>query len=566
MAFSDQALLGFIVLPTLVWTLLLLGWRLLRVPLGVPRFQSFFKRLAFLKGFGDITPWEQKGFGVISILVAIITLAATIALVLRFNARFPASSLCIDLPLFPIYVDALSLYFLLVINLIALAASWNAYFYLQKTPPGGFYRGPILFHGLMNLFHFTMILTPVMDNLVGLWIAIESTTLVSALLVAYPNRARSWEAAWKYLLITSTGIIMAFMGAIFLIHGVYAMDVEALHSTNWSVLIQHIDQVGAYNLDFLLLAFFFTLAGYGVKAGLAPMHAWLPDAHGEAAPPVSALFSGVLLKAALYAILRFVMLTERALGPDRQWLIAYVLLGTGLLSLLTAVPFILNRRNHFKRVLAYHSLEHMGIIVFGLGIGNPVALFGALLHVLNHALTKALMFLAYGNVTRHLTTDEEADQRPQDPTGVLYLMPWTGMLLAAGGLALVGTPPFNIFMSLWMILWGGIQRWLDVTNHQVQAHPLEPYVLPAAILLFLLATMIIYFGLVRHLGHILLGSVSSRARVKESLYELLPLLFLMLFTLVLGLIVLPPLATLLQHSVHLLTHVWNYVPPQTCRP
>ena len=547
----DSALLLLIVVLTPVWTLALVGWRLLRVPIVWER-GRWLRRLAVLEHWGPLSVQEKKRLGAISILVALITLAATITLVFYFNAQSEPEALSIHFPGFPLYVDALSLYFLLVINFIALAASWHAYFYLQQRPPKGFYRGSVLFHVLMNLFHFTMILTPVMDNLVGLWIAIESTTLVSALLVAYPNTHRAWEAAWKYLLITSTGIIMAFMGTIFLVHGVYTLKVSELHSANWSVLIQHIDQVQKGSaFDFILLAFFFTLAGYGVKAGLAPMHAWLPDAHGEAAPPVSALFSGVLLKAALYAILRFVMLTEKALGPEHEWLIAYVLMGTGLFSLVLAVPFILNRGNHFKRVLAYHSLEHMGIIVFGLGIANAVALFGALLHVFNHALTKALMFLAYGNVLRHLSHEQEDEEAPRDPTGVLYVMPYTGLLLALGGLALVGTPPFNIFMSLWMILWGGVQRWLEVWEGAMASHSLEVYILPAAILLFLLATMLIYFGLVRHLAHILLAP-PSRKRVKESVFELLPLLFLMVFTFILGLVILPPLATLIQHSTEIL--------------
>ncbi len=549
MPISNRFLLLLVLFPTLVWALVLLGWRIVIAMLNRKRIPA--------------RTMDKRAIGIISILVALLALAATIGLVFHFNAQSSSFALKFTLWHIPIYVDSLSLYFLLVINLIALAVFWNAYHYLQEEPAGRFYRGPALFHIFMNLFHFTMLLTPVMDNLIGLWIAIESTTLVSALLVAYPNTDRAWEAAWKYLIITSTGIIMAFMGTVFLVHGVYALGISELHSMDWSVLAQHMDLVRkSGNLDFVILAFFFTLAGYGVKAGLAPMHTWLPDAHGEAAPPVSALFSGVLLKAAFYAILRFVMLTQRALAPDKEWLIAYVLMGTGLFSLLMAVPFILNRKNHFKRVLAYHSLEHMGIILFGAGIGNVVALFGALFHVLNHALAKALMFLAYGNVLRHTPIpqknhdrESQESQEPVDPTGVIYFMPFTGFLLAMGGLALVGTPPFNIFMSTWMILWGGVQRWLGVSRGTLASHPLEKYILPTAILLFILATMIIYFGLVQHLSRILLGDPSTKKRLPERLYELIPLALLMLLAFVLGLVVLPPLAILIQHSVEILTQV-----------
>jgi hydrogenase-4 component F len=345
------------------------------------------------------------------------------------------------------------------------------------------------------------------------------------------------------------------MGTVFLIHGMYASNDPVLHTMNWSELIQHIHLLQRNDsLDFVLLAFFFALAGYGVKAGLAPMHTWLPDAHGEAAPPISALFSGVLIKAAFYAILRFVMLTEKALGNEHLWLITYVLLGAGLFSLTMAVPFILNRKNHFKRVLAYHSLEHMGIILFGTGVGSAVALFGALLHVLNHAITKALMFLAYGNVLRKYNlSEEEGRSNILEPAGVFYLMPVTGLLLAMGGLALVGTPPFNIFLSLWMILWGGVQRWLEVMHTQSASRPLEPYILGISILIFSLATTLIYFGLVQHLARILLSHPPARKRIQEKITELIPLLLLMGLTCVLGVIVLPPLSILIQRSVDLLT-------------
>lgn len=146
------------------------------------------------------------------------------------------------------------------------------------------------------------------------------------------------------------------------------------------------------------LAFLFIVVGYGTKAGFAPMHTWLPDGHAEAPAPISALLSGVLLKSALYAILRFYTIANACIG-DRTYTSA-ILLGAGVVSLVLAAPLILKEQNPFKRVLAYHSLEHMGIITFGVGIGAPLALFGALLHTFNHATTKSLMFLAFGNIMR----------------------------------------------------------------------------------------------------------------------------------------------------------------------
>ena len=582
---TNSQLLALILLPTLIWALLLVIWRILR---GVPEAQRplnshwlirFVDRLAILRRQEDISYKEQKAMGIISILVALITFIATAKMIiLLISGRIPEDIFRVITPVMhiPLYVDALSLFFILVINIIALAASWNAFGYLKDELTAnrtvGLYRGPLFFHVLMNLFHFTMLLAPVMDNLIGLWIAIESTTLVSALLVAFPNTERSWEAAWKYLLITSTGIILAFMGTVFLIHGANAAGLPPA-SMNWSTIMQHTAELQGMK-HFVLLAFFFALAGYGVKAGLAPLHTWLPDAHGEAAPPVSALFSGVLLKAAFYAILRFVILTDAVLGAEKKWLISYTLMSAGLFSLVMAVPFILNRKNHFKRVLAYHSLEHMGIILFGTGIGGAVALFGALFHVLNHAITKALMFLAYGNVLRKipLPDNDETGSR-SEPTGVLYLMPFTGLLLALGGLALVGTPPFNIFLSQWMILWGSISLWQTSAISSPLGYPLDPILLGLAILTFIIATMFIYFGLVQHLAHILLDdSTKQRAtnsdqraasqspstespdnhhRKLEPRYDLIPLWILMSLALILGISVLPPLAQLIQKSVEI---------------
>ncbi|MBK8050518.1 MAG: hypothetical protein IPK16_27485 [Anaerolineales bacterium] len=225
--------------------------------------------------------------------------------------------------------------------------------------------------------------------------------------------------------------------------------------------------------DLVELSFLFVLVGYGTKAGFAPCTPGCPMGMGEAPAPISALLSGVLLKSALYAILRFSTLTNAALGSSQ--FTSSLLLGTGLVSLLLATPFILNERNRFKRVLAYHSLEHMGIIAFGLGIGGPIALFGALLHTLNHALTKALMFLSFGTVAGRFT-GPTSNQRTL--SNVLMLMPALGLILAIGGLALVGMPPFNIFLSELIILWGSAEtrrKWLAVHHHHVGGHPVHEF-------------------------------------------------------------------------------------------
>ena len=290
-------------------------------------------------------------------------------------------------------VDALSVYFILLVNLVAFAASCN----IVIAPPSP--QRPFSFNLLLNLFHCTMLLVPIVDNLVALWIAIEATTLVSTVLVTWRRDFSAWDAGWKYLIVTSTGIIFALLGTMFLANAaknlIPAIAGDQNQVMNWTFLYANVERLAP---DFVKLSFLFIIVGYGTKAGLAPMHTWLPDGHGEAPAPISALLSGVLLKSALYAILRFYTLTNASLGSTT--FTSSVLLGAGLISLVAAIPFILNERNRFKRILAYHSLEHMGIITFGVGIGGEIALFGALLHALNHAVTKSLMFLAFGNIMR----------------------------------------------------------------------------------------------------------------------------------------------------------------------
>jgi hydrogenase-4 component F len=435
-----------------------------------------------------------------------------------------------NLPFF--LIDALSAYFILLVNVIAFFSSWAAIHYLDGYLIINKDKSisPIGFHFFFNLFHFTMLLVAMVDNLVVLWIAVELTTIVSAILVSTRGDPDALEAAWKYIIITSTGIIFALLGTMFLANaGVSGAPM------NWSEL-----QGTAQGLqqDSVKLSFLFILVGYGTKAGLAPMFTWLPDGHGEAPSPVSAMLSGVLLKSALYAILRFYTITNLALDDNSRFT-SNLLLGAGLLSLTMAVPFIL-KTNPFKRVLAYHSLEHMGIITFGLGIGGRVAMLGALLHALNHALTKALMFLAFGSIRVEL---EKRDTGQEEISGLLKTMPYTASILFLGGMALVGSPPFNVFLSEMIILWGAIE---NLANRN---EPLRV----VAICLFLASIILIFGGLVRHMARMLLGRPTPNVgRIPESILQLLPLIVLLAAILVTGVTLLPPLAQLLDHCVNII--------------
>jgi hydrogenase-4 component F len=494
-------------------------------------------------------PWFRKMMEYLTLGASFISLALSVLLVAQ---SLVTPNFQVETPIFGVdwLIDSLSVYFVLLVNIIAFFASWSSIRYLADQTPTSFWQDPILFYTLINLFHVTMLIVPFANNLIVLWIAIEATTLVSAMLVGFQNKRESWEAAWKYLIITSTGIIFALLGTMFLANAVP----EALRSLpevqnnpnsvmNWTFLLVHAKEL-ASSSDFVRLSFLFILVGYGTKAGLAPMHTWLPDGHGEAPAPISALLSGVLLKSALYAVLRFYTITNAVLFPDKTFTSA-ILLSAGLLSLIIATPFILKEKNRFKRVLAYHSLEHMGIITFGIGIGGQIALFGALLHALNHAITKALMFLSFGNVIRQY---EKKRIEQADIKGVLRSMPVTGAIMTLGGLALVGTPPFNIFMSEFIILWGAFGA--------LKNSVFPPWIIAVAIGLFILSTTLIFYGLIRHLAKLVLHKLPDDARLEETWKgDLPPLAVLLGFVTLFGVTVIPPISNLITNSANIVLNV-----------
>ncbi len=522
------------------------------ITLFIPLFCGLVGAAGLLKAWR--TRWFNTGLGISTVVASGACLVLSMCLVVAN----PSKTLTPSIGGIGLLIDPLSLYFILLVNVIAFAASWNSIGFLEDISFDSRQQSPAFFHSLVNLFHFTMLLVPLVNNLVVLWIAIEATTLVSTLLVSFQGKTDSrkakrdsWEAAWKYLIITSTGIIFALLGTMFLAYAAkglidHSVGADANRIMNWTFLLE---RSGDLTKDFVKLSFLFILVGYGAKAGLAPMHTWLPDGHGEAPAPISALLSGVLLKCALYAILRFYTITNAAL--DSTSFTSSILLGMGLLSLLIATPFIL-KENRFKRVLAYHSLEHMGIITFGVGVGGPVALFGALLHTLNHAVTKSLMFLSFGNVMRRYeqaTRDRRLEFDQNKIRGVLQSMPVTGAILILGGLALVGTPPFNVFMSEFIILWGAFddQQAAGASSGPPSAVP--RWVIVTATALFILSTTLIFYGLVRHLSKLVLHEKPVERLKEKVLTDLGPLVFLLALVLIFGVYIFPPLSSLISDSV-----------------
>ncbi len=295
-----------------------------------------------------------------------------------------------------------------------------------------------IFIGCLLLFLAAMTLVQTSRHFGLLWIAVEATTLASAPLIYFHRHHRSLEATWKYLLICSVGIALALLGNFFL--GVAAT--QPGQPAPSMVVDELVKQAGTLKTPWLKAAFILFLVGYGTKMGLAPLHTWLPDAHSEAPSVVSALLSGALLNCAFLGILRVQQVCVAAgLAAFSQEL----LLGLGLVSLGVAAVFILGQTD-YKRLLAYSSIEHMGILALGVGLGGA-ATFGALLHAVMHSLTKAMLFLTAGNVLAVYRTKTIAQVQ-----GVLRLMPVTGILWLAGFLAITGSPPFGPFLSEFTIL------------------------------------------------------------------------------------------------------------------
>ena len=297
-----------------------------------------------------------------------------------------------------------------------------------------------LYHSMFQLFMFTMLLALTMNNVGILWVAMEAATLATVLLVSLYRTPASLEAAWKYFILCGVGIAQALFGTILL----YFAAEKLLGAGGGALLWTELNAVRE-NLEptVVSLAFVFLLVGYGTKVGLVPLHNWLPDAHAEGPTPVSAVLSGLLLNVALYAVVRCKVLVDGAL-PDA--FAKDLMIGFGLLSVVVAA-LLLSRQKDIKRLFAYSSIEHMGIITFAFGIGGPIANFAGLLHMTVHSLTKSAIFFAVGHAVQKTGTQVMDDIR-----GLVTISPMVGWGLALGALAILGMPPFGVFASEFLIL------------------------------------------------------------------------------------------------------------------
>jgi hydrogenase-4 component F len=372
----------------------------------------------------------------------------------------------------------------------------------------------------INLFIFSMLFA-VSANSVGLmWIAIEATTIFSALLIPLTVTKASVEASWKYIMICSVGIALAFAGTVLGYFDFVSLSGRVENALNWPVLLAHAPSL---HPEVMKLAFVFLLVGYGTKAGIAPMHTWLPDAHSEAPTPLSAAMSGVLLAVALYAILRWKMVVDATLGSGYT---NRLLVALGMLSLVIASFSVVLSRN-YKRMLAYSSIEHTGLMCLGLALG-PLGVFATMLHLVNHTAAKSMTFLLAGRVLHRYNTTQIAGV-----SGLLKTMPGTAGLLAVGILAIIGLPPFGLFISEFALIRAGF-----ATGH--------PWMMGGVLVLLTVA----FVALIRHLSRMLYGAPPEGMTVgEENSWSLVPLLLNVAVLVTLGLTIPAPLKALLEQIV-----------------
>ncbi|MBI4433895.1 hypothetical protein HY632_03910 [Candidatus Uhrbacteria bacterium] len=340
--------------------------------------------------------------------------------------------------------------FLLVLIMAVYAAAVVAsgtYLQRERSSDAITERRARLYCGLLHVFVATMVAAALANNIVVLWIALEATTLSTTLLVAFRRTTGSVEAAWKYIVLCSTGITLGLLGVLMMSYA--GKSTGALVGSDAFLLSALRDHAKGLAPAAVRWAFAFLFIGIGTKVGLAPMHAWLPDAHSKTPSPISALLSGVLLNVAFLVILRFKVITDIALGSV-AWTNTFFL-AFGMLSI--AIPaFILLGQRNYKRMLGYSSIEHMGIMTFSVGLG-PFGMIPAVMHMAGHALAKPLLFLAAGEFLHVWKSTLITDVR-----GAMTRMPKTAPLLLGGLLALLAVPPSALFVSEFAMIGYGITR------------------------------------------------------------------------------------------------------------
>ena len=354
-----------------------------------------------------------------------------------------------------------------------------------------------------------------------MWVAIEATTLSSAFLVGTYKQKTSLEAAWKYIIICSVGVAFGLYGTLLTFANANGVLADPSQAIFWSAVNQ---QATGLNPMLMYIAFAFVLIGFGTKCGLFPMHTWLSDAHSEAPSPVSAILSAVLLNCAMLVVLRYYTLVSKAVGAEFPQTLMLIF---GLLSVLVAALFIIVQFD-IKRLLAYSSIENMGLISFAFGLGGPIGVFAGLLHTINHSLAKTLLFCASGNILLKYKTRDMNQVR-----GLWRVAPVSAVLFAGGALALGGIPPFNVFVSEFSVVVAGItagKTWL--------------------VILCLILLTIVLAGLALMLLKTVLGKQPDNVEAGEvSKVSLAAMAILLLLMFVMGIHIAEPILQLLKSAV-----------------
>ncbi len=436
---------------------------------------------------------------------------------------------------FWINIDSLGAIFLALVAITSFLTGIYSISYINKTLENGKtgYRKQCTYYGFFNLFLAAIILVILSENTILMWVAIEATTAISALLVCLYRKQTSLEAAWKYIVICSVGVAFGLYGTILFFSSMSRWADSPEQAASWLQSVQL-----APNMDptLAIIAFVFVLIGFGTKAGLFPLHTWLPDAYGEAPAPVSALLSSALSNCAFLVIIRFYAIAIKAAGPH---LPQTLLLVFGMLSIAVGALFILVQRN-IKRLLAYSSIENMGIVALAFGIGGPSGIFAGLLHALCNSIAKASAFCVSGDIEiQYGTSDTHAVK------GVMNAMPISGVFFGISVLALAGLPPFNVFISEFFVLYSVVDSGKIVL---------------CIITMLLLAT--VFAGIVRMVTGILLGKTSPDiSRSKSSLARLAPLALFIIIISWMGIRLPQPVIVLIENATEIIlsdkTIVWN---------
>ena len=383
----------------------------------------------------------------LNVLFSAVTFLAAAALTARIIAGGPLTALDEHF-----FIDSLNVFLVALTAFVALTTSIfsRPYMRIERDHGRVTAAGLRLYHSMYQMFSFAMLLVLTTNNLGIMWVAMEAATLATVLLVALYRTHASLEAAWKYFILCGVGIAQALFGTILL----YFAAERILGAGAGSLLWTHLDAVKErLEPTVMSIAFVFLLVGYGTKVGLVPLHNWLPDAHAEGPTPISAVLSGLLLNVALYALIRCKVITDGALmaadaagGAAGTPFASRLLMGFGLLSVAVAA-FFLSRQRDIKRMFAYSSIEHMGLVTFAFGLGGPVASFAGLLHMTVHSLTKSAIFFAVGHAVQKAGT-----QAMDDIRGLVRVNPTVGWGLMLGSAAILGMPPFGVFASEFLIL------------------------------------------------------------------------------------------------------------------